>query len=66
MEFPELGAAYRRFQIKARSIRNSRNDKFTKKQESFFANGSDKFYETIKEKFNKNKQNNRIFRNFTN
>ena len=30
--------------------RNSRNDKFTKKQESFFSNGSDKFYATIKEK----------------
>ena len=30
--------------------RNPRNDKFTKKQESFFSNGSDKFYETIKEK----------------
>ena len=30
--------------------RNPRNDKFSKKQESFFANGSDKFYETIKEK----------------
>ena len=30
--------------------RNPRNDKFTRKQESFFANGSDKFYETIKEK----------------
>jgi len=28
----------------------ARNDKFSKKQESFFANGSDKFYETIKEK----------------
>ena len=30
--------------------RKPRNDKFSKKQESFFANGSDKFYETIKEK----------------
>ena len=30
--------------------RNPRNEKFTKKQESFFSNGSDKFYETIKEK----------------
>jgi len=30
--------------------RSPRNDKFSKKQESFFANGSDKFYETIKEK----------------
>ena len=27
-----------------------RSDKFLRKQESFFANGSDKFYETIKEK----------------
>ena len=30
--------------------RKPRNDKFSKKQEIFFANGSDKFYETIKEK----------------
>ncbi|MFQ5497526.1 MAG: CxxC-x17-CxxC domain-containing protein, partial [Nitrosopumilus sp.] len=30
--------------------RKSKNDKFTKKQEKFFANGSDKFYATIKEK----------------
>ena len=30
--------------------RKLKNDKLTKKQESFFANGSDKFYATIKEK----------------
>jgi len=30
--------------------RKSKNDKVSKKQASFFSNGSDKFYETIKEK----------------
>jgi len=30
--------------------RKPKNDKFLRKQESFFSNGSDKFYETIKEK----------------
>ncbi|MDF2421512.1 MAG: hypothetical protein OPY06_00695 [Nitrosopumilus sp.] len=30
--------------------RKPRNDKFLRKQESFYSNGSDKFYETIKEK----------------
>ncbi len=30
--------------------RNSKNDKFLKKRESFLSNGSDKFYATIKEK----------------
>jgi len=30
--------------------RKSKNDKISKKQASFFSNGSDKFYETIKEK----------------
>ena len=30
--------------------RKSKNDKFSKKQESFFSNGSNKFYATIKEK----------------
>jgi len=30
--------------------RRSSNDKFLKKQESFFSNGSDKFYVTLKEK----------------
>ena len=30
--------------------RKPRNDKFLRKQESFFSGGSDKFFETIKEK----------------
>ena len=32
------------------SSRKTRSDKFLRKQESFYSNGSDKFYETIKEK----------------
>jgi len=32
------------------SSKKPRNDKFLKKQESFYSNGSDKFYATIKEK----------------
>ena len=33
-----------------RRPKNSRTDKFLKKQESFYSNGSDKFYESLKEK----------------
>jgi CxxC-x17-CxxC domain-containing protein len=38
------------FSRDASKSRKPKNDKFSRKQESFFSNGSDKFYATIKEK----------------
>jgi len=43
-------SAEKEFSRDAPKSRKLKNDKFSKKQESFFSNGSDKFYATIKEK----------------